>query len=344
MAPEDGPGLARLSEQSPDTGEISFTACYHVDAVQTLKALWPDSAGVVAEPTDSPGTLVGMGLVSFGRCRFEGEERPYALLSSLKVHPQYRRQGVAARLATWRIEEARGRVGRDGVILANIQKNNTGSIANARKWATQIAGQFVVSVNPMRARAPRAKGAMDISVRVAREGDLPEIVAGLNRFYGDHNLSRADTVESLRDWLRNTPFADPFRHYLVAVTSAGQIIAGVALTEECRLRTMVVGHMPTAMRVASRLLRLLPPDGVVREVLAERLWFAPGQAAAARHLWEGVRWQWRGRGTTLMAFFDPRGPLPGVIRQPLWVPRGRSTLALNAPVPLREETLLSPLF
>jgi L-amino acid N-acyltransferase YncA len=284
-----------------------------------------------------------MGLVSFGRCRFEGEERPYALLNSLKVHPQYRRQGIAARLAAWRIEEARRRVGEGGVIVANIQKNNTGSLANARKWATQIVGQFVVSINPMRARAPQVKGTTGVVVRRAREQDLPEIIAGLNRFYGDYNLFRTETVESLQAWLRHSPLADPFRHYVVAVSDGGRILAGVALTEEGRLRTMTVGHMPTPMRVASRLLRLLPSDGIVREVLAERLWFTPGQAAAAQYLWESVRWQWRERGTTLMAFIDPRGPLPGVLRLPVWMPRGQSTLALSAPVPLREETLLCPL-
>jgi len=341
MSPQDGPALARLSAESPDTGQITFTSRYVVDACTALGALWEDSAVVVAEPEDAPGRLVGVGLVSFGRCQFEGDVFPYAILNSLKVHPQYRRQGIASRLASWRIEEARKQVGPEGILLANIQKGNEGSVANARKWARQITGQLITGVCRMRPAPPAPLPG--VSVRAATPEDMAEAAAGMDQFYKGFNFYQPHPAESLTAWLSRSPFSTPFRHYVVATSAAGEILAGVALTEECRLRITEVGRLPGWMRLVNRFVGLVPADGILREIPTDRLWFLPGQLPAARHLWETLRYDWRERGTALMASYDPRGPLPAVYRLPAYMPRGTSTVAVSAPTPIREETLLCSL-
>ncbi len=105
MAPADGPALATLYENSPDTGRVTFNARFNIDAYQAMIALRGDVVGVVAETASFDG-LVGASLVNFGQCYFEDHVRPSALLSSLTVHPAYRRRGIASRLAEWRVHHA----------------------------------------------------------------------------------------------------------------------------------------------------------------------------------------------------------------------------------------------
>src|SRR6187549_2338320 len=125
LEPTDGPAIDRLGRETPDTGAVAFYSEFHHDAYETLMALHPGSVGVVAEAPDR--RLVGMGLVAFGECQFEGEIRPSAYLNSLGVHPDYRRRGIASRIAAWRVNEANDRFkadGREGVIFAAIQGGN----------------------------------------------------------------------------------------------------------------------------------------------------------------------------------------------------------------------------
>jgi hypothetical protein len=214
-------------------------------------------------------------------------------------------------------------------------------VTNARKWARQITGQLITGVCRVRSAPPSPLPG--VSVRAATSEDLAEAAAGTNRFYQGYNFHQPPSAESLTAWLTRSPFPTPFRHYVVATSGAGEILAGVALTEECRLRITEVGRLPGGMRFVNRFVGLVPADGILREITTERFWFLPGQLAAARHLWETLRYDWRERGTALMAFYDPRGPLPAVYRLPAYMPRGTSTVALSAPTPMRDETLLCSL-
>ena len=117
---------------------MAFFSEFQQDVYETIVALRPGTVGVVAEAPDK--RLVGMGLVSFGKCQFEGELRPSAYFNSLSVHPEYRRQGIAARIGAWRINEAREHfqaAGSEGVIYAAIQGGNVGSMKTAASWSNQ---------------------------------------------------------------------------------------------------------------------------------------------------------------------------------------------------------------
>jgi GNAT superfamily N-acetyltransferase len=98
MVPEDGESLVQLALSSPDTGLIQIAPLYHLDAYQATLALSPDAAGFVAE-NSTTGELVGSSFVSFDHLYFEGELRDSAWLHNLQVHPDYRHQGIATRLA-----------------------------------------------------------------------------------------------------------------------------------------------------------------------------------------------------------------------------------------------------
>ena len=93
MVAADGPALATLGEQTPETGAVSMHSQFEFDPYETLLALRPGTIGVVAEAPDRSG-LGGICLMSFGQCWFEGSIRPSAYLYSLSVHPDFRRRGL----------------------------------------------------------------------------------------------------------------------------------------------------------------------------------------------------------------------------------------------------------
>lgn len=339
LAPTDGSAIAELFEQTPDAGQISFTTRFKTDAYMALTALHTDTAGVVAV-WPATGQVVGMAMVDWSQRQVEGSVRPCALLNTLKVHPDHRRQGIAQRLADWCFAAARERFGDDAVLLADIQKGNVASERAARHWSSQFVGQPHTVLVGMRRSPPRLPSG--VTLRPAQPDELGAIAAQQNRFYQNYNLYAPQTADSLAAWRDHTPLPAPIHHLFVAVDAAGIILAGAGITERARLLALHVGRLPAAMKLAVRAIGLLPPSGVVDEVLVDQLWFAPGQAAAAQALWAWLRWELRERGSVLHTAYDPRGPLAAALRLPTWLPRAQSTFAVHAPVPLAPERLIYP--
>jgi GNAT superfamily N-acetyltransferase len=319
---------------------VPFFFRYALNAYQALSTLKPDGVTVGAE---HPGTteLIGLGMVSFGQCQFEGQVRRFALLDNLHIHPAFRRQGLAEYLTQWRIAQAQERIGREGVILAAIQQDNVGSLANAYKWCRQRVGQLTLGMFQPRTRPVTLPSA--ITIRAAHPSELDLIAQQLNTFYQGYNLYIPQTSETLGAWLAQPLGTTPFHHYVVAVSATGQLLAGLSLTEEYRVRTRQVPHLPTGIWLINKLLRLVPPDGELREVRIDKIWFASGGLEAARYLWETVRWRWGDRVTTLVVPFDPRGPVAAVYRIPLWMPRGSFTLAVSGPATMDDKKLIYPI-
>ena len=103
-----------------------------------------------------------------------------------------------------------------------------------------------------------------------------------------------------------------------------------------------VGRLPVVMKLVVRAIGLLPPSGVVGELVVDHLWFGPGQLAAAQALWAWLRWEMRDRGSVLRTAYDPRSPSPEVLRLPAWLPKAQSAFAVHAPVPLDPQRLIYP--
>jgi GNAT superfamily N-acetyltransferase len=326
-----------LNRETPDTGAIAFFTQFLYDPYEVLRGLHPNMVGVVAEADDHDG-LVGMGLVSFGECQYEGEVLPFAYLSSLSVHPSYRRRGIASRLGLWRVEEARRRfreMGSEGVIFAGIQGGNTGSLQTAVKWSNKrLDGHTQVGIAKMGSGPPKRVGGLE--VRPARDEEFEEIAAKQNRFYGEYNLYPRQTAEELRAWRSETVLGQAIREYMVVVDSRGEIKAGMELTARGDLMNDHVVRLPAALRLANVFLRMVPPDGVTRRISAEGIWCAPGSTEAGRFLWESVRWLWRERGTNLMTFFDPHGLVSQMVTLPRFAPRSGGSIVLHVPRPMDE--------
>lgn len=335
--PEDEAALAALARASPDGGAVAFTPEQHVPA-RELAREHEVSERFVAE---ADGVVAGTGRLDIGTCRFEGEDVRYALLSSLQVHPDHRRRGIATRLTDWRLRRAGELAGEDVTAVAYIQAGNTASLANARRWATQVGGRLVVTPVPVRRRPPRPRAGL--TVRPAEGAELAEVAAAIDASYAGRNFARRWDEARLARWLAASPFPDPVNHYLVAADRSGRLLAGLGLREEGRISSLVIGHMPARLRAVNAVLRVVPPDGRMRNLIVDKAWFVPGQLEAARHLWEVTRWEWRGAGTSLLLTHDPRSPLHDVVAARPWLPTTSATVAVRAPRPMREETIVEQL-
>lgn len=339
LEPDDSTAIADLFEQTPDAGQITFNARFKIDVYQALTALHPGTVGVVAT-LPRTGQIVGMALIDLSHRQVEGAIYPCALLNTLKVHPDYRRQGIAAQLAQWRIEYVRQHQGDKAIILADIQKNNVGSQQAARRWCRQFIGEPATVLVRMRDTSPPAQPG--ITLRAARPEELEAISEQQNSFYREYNLFKPQTAESLAGWLALTAFAVPIRDLYIALDGSGSIVAGAGVTERARMVALHVGKLPLPMQIASRMMRLLPPNGVVDEVVVDQVWFKPGHLAAAQALWQWLRWELRNQGSVLRTAYDPRGPLPNVLQLPFWLPKAHSTFAVQAPMHVDPERLIYP--
>ena len=106
LAADDGPAIGRLFDDSPDTGMIRFRPVFQVDPYVAL-TYGGRETGVVVERDDGAG-LVGLGLVAIDDLVIRGRSTPFALLHSLVVHPDARRQGVAGAIVSVAPGSSRG--------------------------------------------------------------------------------------------------------------------------------------------------------------------------------------------------------------------------------------------
>lgn len=328
LRPSDGDALRQLFVESPDSGRFSIAAKYQIDPYLAVTSLNSQGAGVVAEVQKANGRqIVGLGLVQTGICYLDGRLHPYGLLNSLIVHPDFRQQGVAASLAQWRIGYVQETLGQEAVIMAFIQKGNTASLAAAQKWGGQMNGQYGNSLIGMRGKPPQS--VPEWTVREASEDEYAQIAENLNAFYQNYNLYTPQTAQSLKKWLRETPFAQPFRHYYLLEGGRNELLAGCAVAEQSRIVTMNVQRMPAALQLLNQFVKMVPPSGILRQMSVSKVWYAPEQLPAARYLWESLRWQLRDRGSHLLCSYDPRGPIPAVIKPPFWLPKGTSNFVVQ---------------
>lgn len=336
--PEDAGAIAALAARSADGGAVAFRAIDHVPAGTALRP-GTERLSVVAE---LPGAgIVGAAAIGFGRFRYAGAEHPYALLNSLAVDPDHRGQGVAKALATWRLERAERELGADAVILADIQGGNAASRAVARHWATGFTTRMLIVPAPMRHRPPRLPA--DVVVRDADAADVPGIISHLTERAAARDFARIWTPESLAAWLAATPFAEPIARYRVATDRTGRLIGGIALRDDGRLRSMEVTHMAAAIRAANLVMRVVPREGVLRNVTVEHLWHVPGREDAAAALYQQTRWLDRDHGNTLLSSIDARDPIRRCLGMLPWSPTTTTVAAVRAAVPPSPDRLVEPL-
>jgi hypothetical protein len=129
----------------------------------------------------------------------------------------------------------------------------------------------------------------------------------------------------------------------VVTDQSGRLLAGLGLHEEGRLSSLVITHLPAHLRAANAVLHVVPRGGRMRNLIADKAWFAPGQLGAARYLWEVTRWEWRNAGTSLLLTHDPRSPVHDVIAARPWLPTTSATVAVRSRTPMREQAIVEQL-
>jgi GNAT superfamily N-acetyltransferase len=328
---DDFDALVALATASADTGRIRVAPRYLRNPVEVNAALKPELQWVVAEAEEG---LIGGGMVVLGETEVEGERYPSATLGGLMVHPAHRRRGVARALTEWRLERA----GPDAVIATAIQTGNAGSFANAKRWATQIFGTLTFPV--FRAGGVRS-APRGLEIREPQDGEWDAVAAGLAEFERGWNLRNPDTGASLRERSERTVSGERLQRYHAAV-EAGGVVGGFELFEQGRIQSVVVEHLPVSMRVVTRLLRLMPPDGEIRQASISRIWYGAGRDDVARALWTYARALATEGGNAIGTQYDTRSPLRTLVPLKPWTPKGQVSVAVRSPVRLSEDRILSP--
>lgn len=319
MTPTDGDAIRELCKASPDSGRFSYYPDFHANPCGGLSSQYPDHAGVVAEIAGHQG-LIGVGDSIFGRCRFNGLVRDFAFLKAYHVHNEFRRYKVGTGIDRFLVENAHRRKGKDLLMLGAVQTNNIAQLTmiyRSSGWTPRVS--FRSAVYPPLRKSPSAPAG--ITAEDAEKKDLEQIAAGLNGFYADYNLYEPQSADSLQAWLSNPLLGTPFCHYLVARDRTGSIIAGMGLVEEYRVRTFVTIDVPFSTKVLNLALRFIPKSGVIRQMVCNRMWFAPGRADALAFLFSMARWQWREKVDAFICSMDPRGPLAAVLGLSRWRPQ-----------------------
>lgn len=338
---DDGPAIKRLNKETPDTGAISFFTDFKYDPYETLRVLHPGFVGVVVEADGYDG-LVGMGLVTFGKCQWEGKIVPYAYFNSLSVHPAYRRRGIAGRIGSWRMDAAQkwfAEAGRDGIIFAGIQGGNTGSLQTAVKWSNQrLDGRSQAGIVKMSARPP--KPVEGLTIRPVDDREFNEFAERQNSFYSKYNLYSPQTGEALRERRAEEVFGHKIHEYFVAVDKTGSMQAGVEVVVRGDLQEDHLVRLPAVLRFANFFLRVIPPGGVARRVNAQHIWVADEDIVVGQYLLESLRWLMRDRGTNLMTFFDPHSVVAQMVTLPRFAPKNPGSIVLRAEKPASPERLL----
>ncbi|MCF6378189.1 GNAT family N-acetyltransferase [Nocardioides KLBMP 9356] len=302
-----------LRERSADGGRVAFRPVHRVSDEEAARVRRPGSMSWVAE---ADGAVVGEASLHLSRVAAGEEVVRLAWLHGLSVDPDWRRRGIARRLTEARLGEV-DRLDAPAVVAAAIQAGNAPSMASARRWCDRVLGRVHVTPVPPPRRAPSPHPT--VTVRAATADDLDEVAAAVREAARQHALAPVTDAPELSRWLAATVEGDRVHDYLVAVDPAGRLLAGIGLQDEGRVQSLEIVSMPASIRFANRFLHVVPADGRMRNGNV-RMPFVRDEAAA-RHLWQVARWQWRDRTSSLVTMTAPDGPLTAMLASPRWLPR-----------------------
>jgi hypothetical protein len=327
MTASDGSKLGEIISSSPSTGVVGFTYDYQRDVFEVNDMFSTDLKGVVAE---IEGSLIGMILGDVMDVQWNGHVRQAIYISNLRVHPHFRRQGVARGLIAYGFEYMKHLFERVPLIYAAIPAGNITEALTSPydlKFTPSILGGIV----PMRRSPPSRRP--DLVVRLASEADLTAIADGMNRFYAGSNLWSPVSTASLRGFVE-TKFGDLHPNHLYVVKRNKQIVGGLSLSNRTELVRMMVTATPWYIRMLGALLGILPKDGILRALTIRRVWFMEGELDAGRYLWQYLRYQRNDIGNSMGIAFDPRSQLKTLFQIPFWLPLFAARYAVSAPQPM----------
>jgi hypothetical protein len=336
MQPSDSDAVASLITEF----EGDMTTQFLVDAYTAITSgtEYP-TLGVVVECAGYNG-FVGMGTVRFNNVQYNSEILPHAFLDGLKVHKDFRRQGLGYKIAEWRIQQAKETYGDKCVIATGMLQENLASYAVAKKWCREfVEPAFDVLIVPTRKQKP--KKITGITVREIESHEYEEFSVKQNKFYGNYNLYPVRDASSIANAL--TVAAEgrkPYR-FFVAVDVQGNMLAGAQTWARGILKSDTINNPPAPLRILNSVMHLLPSDFTIRDISVIGFWYEPDQIQVARFLWEMIRWECREQGTTIATSLDPRDPTRQVITLKPWhQPRPKTTIAVHGHNAINREKLL----
>lgn len=333
VAPKDSQALKDLIIETADSGDIGFTDDYQADLLAVHRGLAEEFHGAVAE---QDGVLVGMVFGEVRWVQYEGQVVPGVYISHLRVHPQYRRQGIARGLSDWALEYITDLLRSDTVLYSAIMDGNV-SLKLATQYEFQTTQSIQGGVVPMRKSPPAS--IPDLEVRPANRNELPAIVEGMNAYYREHNLWSPVSVDTLEDFLGQEVTEVKPNQLYVAVRGE-EIVAGLSLSNRTKLVRMRLARAPWYVRQLGSWMGLLPASGILDALTVRRVWFREGELEAARYLWNSLRYELRESGNCLGIAYDPRDRLADVFQIPFWLPMFKARYLVRASGPLEVERLV----
>ncbi len=333
MKLEDSPAISALTQQ----GEGIMTTYFEIEAYRAMIEFAElDTVGVVAEVDGFDG-LAGIATLRSGICQFNGALLPFVILDSLKVDERFRKQGLGTQLAQWRVAYASETFGEDVILLSGTSTDNIASQNTMKKWCKEFTDPLQFSLLRTSSKMPKAKHG--ITIRDATPDEYDALAQAQNTFYKEYNLYTPISVESLTKNIAHSPVDEPIMRHLVAVTNDGNLVAGVS----ARYRgDLMYDHIvpPTPLRLANKLLKLIPSDGILRDVQLRGLWYADGHEADAHYLLDMARYFYRDKTSTLGLVFDPQSPLSALIKPNRFLPVPQIIVSVKGPTLLDRNRLI----
>lgn len=238
--PADNQALAALAELCPMDGDVSICVHRRPDFF-ALSALAGDPWRVgVVDGDDGPAGCIG---VARRHVYLNGRPTRVAYIGDLKVHPAYRRRGVARALGGWALATARELAGEPGLMLATVLAGNTAAVRLVHQFtgARRAATIRSYSVNLLWRRRPPRDG---LVVRVGVPDDEPAMARLWQRLAGTRQLAPVSIP---------FPMGTDGLDYLVAHRPDGELAGFVGLWDQHGVKQMrVTGYSPrlAAARVA----------------------------------------------------------------------------------------------
>ena len=336
MAPSDGPAVAKLITEF----DSDMTTRFEVDPyLAIVSGTDMRTRGVVVESAEFDG-LIGMGTVRFTNVQFNDELLPLAFLDGLKVHRDFRGNGLGYQIASWRIQKAREEFGNQGVIGTGMLDSNDASHAVAAKWCREFA-ESALDIRFVSMLARRPKALPGLTVREIEFDEYEEFARKQNNFYRQYNLYTPGSPASIVHALNVSVEGRKPYHYYAVADAQGNLLAGAQTWARGLLQSDTLNDPPRPLRILNKVVHLLPDDFTLRDVAVNGLWYEGGQIKIAQYLWEMLRWECRDQGSILTAGFDSRDPAINVVTLKPWnQPRPKITLAFHGPTPIQRDRLL----
>jgi GNAT superfamily N-acetyltransferase len=333
MQLEDSQAISDITEQ----GDGMMTTYFQIEAYRAMIDFAElDTVGVVAEADGFDG-LAGIATLRTGTCQFNDALLPFVILDSLKVDEQFRKQGLGTQLAQWRVEYARQQFGDDVVLLSGTSTDNIASQNTMKKWCQEFTDP--IPFNLLRTTSRKPNDVQGITIRDVQPDEYEAFAHTQNTFYKDYNLYIPVSEKRLTKDVANSPVNQPIIRHIVAVTDDGNLVAGVSARYRGDLMIDKISP-PTPLRIANIFLRLLPPDGILRDVTLRGLWYADGQDTHAQYLLDMMRYLYHDKTNTIGFIVDTRSPLAALVKRNRFLPLPKLIYSIKGPTLLERDRLI----